>query len=390
MPMTMGLSPCPATPAGERRLLLLALDPEPATETLPEAEALVLAPLDWRVLSALAAHHRVEPLLYNLLRRLPRDPLSAPVFETLRSAYRDHLAANLRLYATLVDVLAALHGGGLRPLVLKGPALAEPLYADLALRPMGDIDLLLPPGEIEPAEAMLGDLGYRYGERRPRTWYRTHHYHLTYAHPDRRPPVELHWHIAHSRHPRRLRVTDSALMVHWHTRARGLVLAGQRTRVLCPADQALHLCMHWLKHRFAHRRAPVTGGALLQLADIALVARRCTHADWALLAAEAETHGLLGPVAVVLHLANELIPCGTGPDPLRPLALQTPHERAALGALHRALFALPEDGCGASHSTAGTARQPLRALLRGGARDVLRRASDERRLRSWLGAWRGD
>ena len=62
-------------------------------------------------------------------------------------------AANI--YQQLDAVLEAAPRYDLDPIVLKGAHLAAHVYADRALRPMNDIDLLFQPERLADAEQML-------------------------------------------------------------------------------------------------------------------------------------------------------------------------------------------------------------------------------------------
>ncbi len=71
--------------------------------------------------------------------------------ETARSLGLDHVAA---------EVSAALRRADIPVVLLKGAALATWLYDDGAVRPYGDIDLLVAPAEHSRAEAVLVSLGF--------------------------------------------------------------------------------------------------------------------------------------------------------------------------------------------------------------------------------------
>jgi hypothetical protein len=61
----------------------------------------------------------------------------------------------LRLEALLLDVAARFDAAGIDYLVLKGPALAHTIYPDAALRPFGDLDLLVPARSLYAARDLL-------------------------------------------------------------------------------------------------------------------------------------------------------------------------------------------------------------------------------------------
>ena len=76
-----------------------------------------------------------------------------------QEARRQQLAA-LRLIALAVEVVPALEEAGLRVLVLKGPALALQTTGQPWSRGGGDIDVLVAPGDLPQAVAVLERLGF--------------------------------------------------------------------------------------------------------------------------------------------------------------------------------------------------------------------------------------
>ena len=105
----------------------------------------VLTDEEWIALIEMATWHGVAPLLYQ---RLKAPPLAGcvpdGVRERLRGLYLNTAACNMRLYEELRPLLLALRAAGIPVIVLKGAYLAEQVYRNIALRPMGDIDLLVP------------------------------------------------------------------------------------------------------------------------------------------------------------------------------------------------------------------------------------------------------
>ena len=109
-----------------------------------------------------------------------------------------------------VKLTQAVLRGALRPiadsfgddvpfLLLKGQPLQEILYEGRYLRPTGDIDLLVLPGDIEAARRRLVALGYRskWAEG-PRMWV---HNQEPFIHGDHGIIAELHWSVAEPQMP---------------------------------------------------------------------------------------------------------------------------------------------------------------------------------------------
>jgi hypothetical protein len=110
---------------------------------------------------------------------LPSDP------ELLRRA-----ALSLANDEVACALVAGLRERGLRTILLKGASLRRVLYDPSEVRVSADIDLLVEERRLEPLEAALPDLGFRYlgitvadeGRRRRRAW----------VHENTGIPVELH------------------------------------------------------------------------------------------------------------------------------------------------------------------------------------------------------
>lgn len=123
-----------------------------------------------------ARYHGVTPLLDARFRNPASDTRIRPGGgeragsetswpEAIRRACREDAlvqAVNeLRRRTELVRVLDVLAAAGVAPLVLKGTALAYSHYADPALRPRADTDLLVAPPDRDAALRILRELGYR-------------------------------------------------------------------------------------------------------------------------------------------------------------------------------------------------------------------------------------
>ncbi len=229
----------------------------------------------WRAASDLEAidraSRRLLPLAYRNLRDagLPGDDL-AP----LREAYEESRAKIQWTLAAARPVLEAFVAAGIEPLILKGAALARFYADDPALRPMRDVDVLVPPGQVERAIATLSTLGYepagiapsclaRYAFRVSPGW-------LFVAR--NAPDVDLHWHVLHeSRQP-------GADRDFWQG-AISMGFQGMTVKALNATDQLLHVCVHGLQHE--------PQGNLRWIVDaIAILRHEAEPIDWQRLLAQ--------------------------------------------------------------------------------------------------------
>ncbi|MFL5338345.1 MAG: nucleotidyltransferase family protein, partial [Geminicoccaceae bacterium] len=96
-------------------------------------------------------------------RRLMRPP-AGPSAE-LRTATRldvDRVEAfrHLALHSAFATLVQTLRIRGIRPVLIKGPAIAQWLYDDPRERPYGDIDLLIEPDQFALAEQVMAEHGF--------------------------------------------------------------------------------------------------------------------------------------------------------------------------------------------------------------------------------------
>lgn len=90
--------------------------------------------------------------------------MPAAVVERLTAIHARQWARNTVLATHWDDTTRALASAGITIITLKGMALIHEVYADPGVRPMADIDLLVPPRDATRAIATLVDTGYRHGD----------------------------------------------------------------------------------------------------------------------------------------------------------------------------------------------------------------------------------
>lgn len=119
--------------------------------------------MDWsRVVEAARALRTVPLLDATLVRHSDRLEIPGKERKTLWMEADAWRRWNRRLAAEGERVVAALEREGYRVVPIKGFDYARRLYPDVGLRPMVDIDLLLPERELGPAcEFLKGTLEYR-------------------------------------------------------------------------------------------------------------------------------------------------------------------------------------------------------------------------------------
>ena len=270
------------------RLLASAWDPTglPAAEVIP-----------WPEVLRLAVPSNVGGAVYAATQGM-REALPSDVREELEQALYRSAAANTRCLRQLAQLRAALLNVGTPLLLLKGAALAQELYGDVALRLIGDIDLAVPQEHVRSCRQVLLELGYvpdRIEEQAGSLL--AHSNQELFLPPDPYPAgVELHWHILDV--PYYLRHVP----MDWfweHTES--LLIDEQPYRVLNPEANLIYLPAHLaLHHRFQGLHS------YLDLAQ--LIVRNRDQLDWDRIAATARSFDLLTALRETLERLAECWP----------------------------------------------------------------------------------
>jgi hypothetical protein len=113
----------------------------------------------WDEVLAQLRNHGMAPLLYVHLKgagvELPSDAA-----HVLQSMYVRHRWADRVRRRVLREILAAFQAEDIPTLVLKGGALTYLVYPESGLRPMSDLDILVPRPEVWRAGRVLAKLGF--------------------------------------------------------------------------------------------------------------------------------------------------------------------------------------------------------------------------------------
>lgn len=199
--------------------------------------------LDWSILSRLIEGERIGPLLHRLWRDEPAVP--AEIKNRLRQSYLLTGHRNLILLRELEPTIAALEAAGVAVIVLKGAALAEIVYRNIAVRPLMDVDLLMRREQLGIALPALSAAGFAPTKAETRAG-------STAAYENEllliKPaaiaiPIEIHWSLFDSPYyQERLRLE------HCWRNAVDFRLGNRTAKMLDPISQILHLCGHLVLH----------------------------------------------------------------------------------------------------------------------------------------------
>lgn len=229
----------PAVPA----LLRLLSNPVLTGAEARAARSLAETTTDgWPALADAARRSGTGGLVYRNLERAELLEALPPLHrQALRAAYAATLADNLRRLQAADLVHGALTEAGIIPLLLKGAALVETHYRDPGQRPMRDLDLLVRPTDLDRAESVLEQLGFRRRRTPGRERSEDAYYQRSYVRGPER--VELHMALCdESRYP-----VDVAAL--W-SRARSVSWRGTTALTLDEADHLAYVALHAALHGY--------------------------------------------------------------------------------------------------------------------------------------------
>ena len=207
--------------------------------------------LNWGVFLKKARENGVSAVVYSRLNEIKEDWPSIPadIFEELKGDYYLNATKNTLIFKELGKALEAFKKSGLEVIVLKGAALAEKVYGNIALRPMSDIDLLVKEEDMAHADEQLKTLGYRPTDAAvdevdfSSTYLTT----LDYRSPEENSPsFHIHWHFVNSTIPNESYIRNIKIDNIWRD-AEDTRIAGVETLVMAPHHLLIHLSEHALR-----------------------------------------------------------------------------------------------------------------------------------------------
>lgn len=123
-------------------------------------------PTDWNAADAqqfleFLPHQGMGPLFWQILHDAGRlDHWPQVIRDGLSTMVRRLAALDLLRRQAVNQVLAALHAHGVEPLLMKGVPLAYTIYPEPWLRPVSDVDLLIPADQVAGTRKIFDELGF--------------------------------------------------------------------------------------------------------------------------------------------------------------------------------------------------------------------------------------
>ena len=268
----------------------------------------------WSQVLCLANRHLIAPTLFAALdARGLGDCLPADVGAYLKELYRLNLQRNLQLGSELSEVVAALNGINVQPVLLKGAvSLVEPLYAQPGARIMTDLDLLVPAERIDACRQRLEAEGY-YSDHKHVDWPPDHHHIAPLRRKGGYAVVELHHLLVQGLKTGKLfgtRLSNEevrGLTARLLAEAEPVDRHGVQLRLPGPEFRILHLVLHSALLDREHREGATPLRALHECSI--LIANFDNQLNWDLIRAALADERKVKILNDWLYLAHRLFDC---------------------------------------------------------------------------------
>jgi hypothetical protein len=277
----------------EVELLLCCALPEIEAQRRARLAQLLEGPIEWEQMLQLGKAHGMTPLLD---RHLSTETAAPVWFRTQLAAIAGATAGHSGFLAgELAALLGQFAERGIEAAPYKGVMLGYQLYGDVALRPVEDLDLFVRRADLERAQQVLIENGYRLlnqsspaGNRLYLHNFCEHHF----VHRRHRTLVELHWGVTPVYFSFELDLDGM-----WRRRQE-TSLQGTPAFTFAPQDLLLMLCIHGSKHRWSQ---------LKWVSDVAQLARCYPNLEWESVLAQATAMGARRVLLLGLLLAKRLL-----------------------------------------------------------------------------------
>lgn len=270
----------------------------------PDREAILvlLGQVDADTFAALAIErHRVGPLVYEALKSMGPQILAGARGDLFAAAARANALPTLRAQRAHVMLDTWLADAGIDSMPFKGLTVAQRFYPRPECRHVLDLDVWVPPAQLDRARQVLLSKGFhllagephqallRRGPRH-RAFLASYYHEEQYTHAEL-GKVELHWKL--SGNQAQFGITPEQM------RARGQEMRfGRRTvRVMDDVDLLLYLCEHGSRHGW---------GRLKWLVDLPRILNS-REWDWTEVFSKAAGAGCLKTLALGLVLSRDLL-----------------------------------------------------------------------------------
>jgi hypothetical protein len=230
----------------ERQLILNCARVEMDGPLIGRTGEILRKRLDWEAILLFAEAHSVASLIHRHVEQIDDSGLIPPEARRrlLQLAHRTDYR-NRQYSKALHHLLGVFAEGGVPVIVLKGLSLVELVYGDFGLRPLIDLNLLIPRDKLEAARNLLLQRGWVEVQKTRSPFYRSLHSQIILVKPGEfEVLLLLQWGVVNWP---RIHAID--LHRFWEE-AQPVRLSGRDTLIPSPVDLVLYLCLQSEKHGY--------------------------------------------------------------------------------------------------------------------------------------------
>lgn len=280
----------------EVELLLSCARTQIDDERAQRIKSLVKEDIDWQYLIEIASRHGLISLLYANINAITKEAVPEADFAQIRSFFYANAQRNFFLTEELVKIFRLVQEHGISSVPYKGPVLAVSLYGNIALRPSGDLDIVVQQPDVFKFKDLLISQGYRpkddLTEAEEIVFLQSKSEHAySLVHDDKQILIEIHWRITPE-------YTSPIETKHFWEKLEPFCFGGTTISNLALEDWLPILCVHASRHRWER---------LIWLCDIAELIRVCPGINWERVIQQATVFGCRRVLFLGLFLASYLL-----------------------------------------------------------------------------------
>ena len=271
-------------------------------------------------------YHRIENHVaaYAAAQSLPMEDYPM-LGETFLMQTR---ASALQLAGVTGRICRELQSQDIPAMLLRGPAMAEAYFPDAMLRYCRDVDIIVHPGDMNRAEAVVQELGFQPRENRE-YWLQKGELPMTDGHV----VVELHWEAYPALTPMPIPEADV-----WN-RTGTVLLDGVSVVMAAPEHLLLSSCVHMACEHWMDR--------MVRLIDIRQILHHSgSEMDWDWIRQRTLEAHMRFPVGHVLTMARDLVDAAVPREVLKRLSPSTVVEKTAMGVISSQRFMMQPESVG--------------------------------------------
>ncbi len=234
--------------------------------------------------------YRLIPLLHHNLKA---EEIDHPYKDNFKKIYIKSWANNRMLFEKISLLLSIFHENGIQTIILKGASLTVRYYKDIGLRPMSDLDVLIPTYDAYKAAHLLQKLGWVVTLNPLEKLLDSYIFvrHAIKFTNSAKFELDLHWHLL------KMCLSPDADQDFWDG-AIPIEFNGVLSQCLNPADNLFHICIHGA---FPNRVPPIRW-----IADAFMVLRSGEEIEWGRILVQAQRLHMVLPLKATMQYLHEV------------------------------------------------------------------------------------